>query len=96
VQQLAKSSLGTGRSYPQIAADATVVLWISRCVAIGTHAAGADMRRTDHLWITSAQRARGKIREGLIVQNWPDILRAVATMAAGIMGSDAGWGRIVR
>ncbi len=26
-----------------------------------------------------------KIREGLIVQNWPDILRAVATMAAGIM-----------
>jgi TnpA family transposase len=27
----------------------------------------------------------GKIREGLIVQNWPDILRAVATMAAGIM-----------
>jgi TnpA family transposase len=27
----------------------------------------------------------GKIREGLIIQNWPDILRAVATMAAGIM-----------
>ena len=27
----------------------------------------------------------GKIRESLIVQNWPDILRAVATMAAGIM-----------
>ena len=27
----------------------------------------------------------GKIREGLIVQNWPDILRTVATMAAGIM-----------
>jgi len=27
----------------------------------------------------------GKIREGLIVQNWPDILRAVATMTAGIM-----------
>lgn len=27
----------------------------------------------------------GKIREGLIVQNWPDILRAVATMVAGIM-----------
>ncbi len=27
----------------------------------------------------------GKIREGLIVQNWPDVLRAVATMAAGIM-----------
>lgn len=27
----------------------------------------------------------GKIREGLIVQNWPDILRAVATMATGIM-----------
>lgn len=26
----------------------------------------------------------GKIREGLIFQNWPDILRAVATMAAGI------------
>jgi TnpA family transposase len=29
----------------------------------------------------------GKIREGLIIQNWPDILRAVATMAAGIMPS---------
>ncbi|MEP4928362.1 MAG: Tn3 family transposase [Hyphomicrobiales bacterium] len=27
----------------------------------------------------------GKIREGLIVQNWPDVLRSVATMAAGIM-----------
>jgi TnpA family transposase len=27
----------------------------------------------------------GKIREGLIIQNWPDILRAVATMVAGIM-----------
>jgi len=27
----------------------------------------------------------GKIREGLIIQNWLDILRAVATMAAGIM-----------
>jgi TnpA family transposase len=27
----------------------------------------------------------GKIRQDLIVQNWPDILRAVATMAAGIM-----------
>ncbi|KAB2531782.1 transposase [Salipiger aestuarii] len=27
----------------------------------------------------------GKIREGLIVQNWPDILRAVATITAGIM-----------
>ncbi len=27
----------------------------------------------------------GKIRERLIVENWPDILRAVATMAAGIM-----------
>ena len=27
----------------------------------------------------------GKIREDLIVQNWPDVLRAVATMAAGIM-----------
>ena len=27
----------------------------------------------------------GKIKEGLIVQNWPGILRAVATMAAGIM-----------
>lgn len=27
----------------------------------------------------------GKIREGLITQNWPDLLRAVATMAAGIM-----------
>ena len=27
----------------------------------------------------------GKISAGLIVQNWPDILRAVATMAAGIM-----------
>lgn len=27
----------------------------------------------------------GKIREKLIVENWPDILRAVATMAAGIM-----------
>ena len=27
----------------------------------------------------------GKIRESLIVENWPDILRAVATMAAGIM-----------
>lgn len=27
----------------------------------------------------------GKVREGLIVQNWPDVLRAVATMAAGIM-----------
>ena len=27
----------------------------------------------------------GKIRENLIAQNWPDILRAVATMAAGIM-----------
>jgi TnpA family transposase len=27
----------------------------------------------------------GKIREDLIVQNWQDILRAVATMAAGIM-----------
>jgi TnpA family transposase len=27
----------------------------------------------------------GKIRENLIIQNWPDILRAVATMAAGIM-----------
>ena len=27
----------------------------------------------------------GKIREHLIVDNWPDILRAVATMAAGVM-----------
>ena len=27
----------------------------------------------------------GKIRKSLIAQNWPDILRAVATMAAGIM-----------
>lgn len=27
----------------------------------------------------------GKIREGLVVQNWPDVLRSVATMAAGIM-----------
>jgi TnpA family transposase len=27
----------------------------------------------------------GKTREKLIVENWPDILRAVATMAAGIM-----------
>ena len=27
----------------------------------------------------------GKIREKLIIENWPDILRAVATMAAGIM-----------
>ncbi|MCP3972557.1 MAG: Tn3 family transposase, partial [Rhodobacteraceae bacterium] len=27
----------------------------------------------------------GKIRERLIVENWPDILRAVATMAAGVM-----------
>jgi len=27
----------------------------------------------------------GKVREGLIVQNWTDVLRSVATMAAGIM-----------
>ena len=27
----------------------------------------------------------GKIREQLIIKNWPDILRAVATMAAGVM-----------
>ncbi|MEO1381347.1 MAG: Tn3 family transposase, partial [Pseudomonadota bacterium] len=27
----------------------------------------------------------GKIKEKLIVENWPDILRAVATMAAGVM-----------
>lgn len=27
----------------------------------------------------------GKVREGLIIQNWPDVLRTVATMAAGIM-----------
>lgn len=27
----------------------------------------------------------GKVREGLIVQNWPDVLRTAATMAAGIM-----------
>ena len=27
----------------------------------------------------------GKIRETLITENWPDILRAVATMAAGVM-----------
>tara|TARA_R110002073_G_C9481751_1_gene580102 strand:- start:23 stop:2911 length:2889 start_codon:yes stop_codon:yes gene_type:complete len=27
----------------------------------------------------------GKVREKLIVENWPDILRAVATMAAGVM-----------
>ena len=27
----------------------------------------------------------GKIREELIVENWPDILCAVATMAAGVM-----------
>ena len=27
----------------------------------------------------------GKIREKLIAENWPDILRAVATMAAGVM-----------
>jgi len=27
----------------------------------------------------------GKIRERLIIDNWPDILRAVATMAAGVM-----------
>ena len=27
----------------------------------------------------------GKVREGLIIQNWPDVLRSVATMAAGIM-----------
>jgi TnpA family transposase len=27
----------------------------------------------------------GKIREKLIVENWPDILRSVATMAAGVM-----------
>jgi TnpA family transposase len=27
----------------------------------------------------------GKIREKLIMENWPDILRAVATMAAGVM-----------
>lgn len=27
----------------------------------------------------------GKIREKLIRENWPDILRAVATMAAGVM-----------
>ena len=27
----------------------------------------------------------GKVREKLIIENWPDILRAVATMAAGIM-----------
>lgn len=27
----------------------------------------------------------GKVRENPIDQNWPDILRAVATMAAGIM-----------
>jgi len=28
-----------------------------------------------------------KIREGLIVQNWPNVLRSVATMTAGIMPS---------
>ena len=27
----------------------------------------------------------GKVKEGLIVQNWPDVMRSVATMAAGIM-----------
>ena len=27
----------------------------------------------------------GKIREKLIIDNWPDILCAVATMAAGVM-----------
>jgi TnpA family transposase len=27
----------------------------------------------------------GKIREGIIVQNWPGVLRAVATMATGVM-----------
>ncbi|MGB3247381.1 MAG: Tn3 family transposase [Sulfitobacter sp.] len=27
----------------------------------------------------------GKVREKLIIENWPDILRAVATMAAGVM-----------
>ena len=27
----------------------------------------------------------GKIREKLVTENWPDILRAVATMAAGVM-----------
>ncbi|KEO58343.1 hypothetical protein DT23_16480 [Thioclava indica] len=27
----------------------------------------------------------GKVREGPILQNWPNILRAAATMAAGIM-----------
>jgi len=32
----------------------------------------------------------GKIRENLITENWPDILRAVATMAAGVMPLPAG------
>ena len=27
----------------------------------------------------------GKVRESLIIQNWPDVLRTAATMAAGIM-----------
>lgn len=27
----------------------------------------------------------GKIRTGLIIENWPDILRAVAMMAAGLL-----------
>jgi len=29
----------------------------------------------------------GKVRENLIVKNWPDILRAIATMVAGVMSS---------
>ena len=47
-------------------------------------------KRLYHLDPTSApQELRGliggKIREKLIIENWPDILRSVATMAAGVM-----------
>jgi TnpA family transposase len=27
----------------------------------------------------------GKIREGLVVQNWPGVLRSAATMVTGVM-----------
>ena len=37
-----------------------------------------------------------KIREGVIVQNWPHILRTVATMAAGMMPPPSATAKVCR
>ena len=53
------------------------------------HAAGGPNRAVTFDPTTAPKELRGliggKVRENLIVENWPDIFRAVATMAAGVM-----------